>query len=829
MINNILRIVPNLRVTLLIFLLSTLLNPLSAAFSGNKFEIVGIVVDSASGKTIPYATISIRDNTGIMKRLTSDVNGKFTCTLDSTGRFTVVIQSIGYRTFNTIVNIDEKTTEIELGTINLIPGSEEIDEVIVVAQKPLIRTEVDKIIYSIEADPESKTSNALEMLRKVPLVTVDGEDNIQVKGSSNYKILLNGKNSSMLSQNTKDVLRSMPASSVKDIEVITNPSSKYEAEGAGGIINIITTRKQLEGFMGRVNAGINSRGGYNLGVYAASKIKKFGFSVNYSLNQWRQPKSESYSDLENFLSTTYRYTASEGSNKIQGYSSYMNCEASYEFDSLNLLSLAFWGYKGNYSGHGESTTLIYDSEYNLTREFMNLTNNTSGWGYLSGNIDYQRTYKKPDKSLTISYKLEAMPEKIDYESDIYGRLNYETNRQRSSNDASVADHTFQLDYFDPLTKIHQIEGGVKYILRQNISNSDVFRYNDELYEWIRDELRNNDLKYDQHVIGLYAGYVLKLKKISIKTGLRAEETLNRGYFKSAKDTTFVNQMFNLVPYITLSKDLDKGQNIIVSYTQKLSRPGIWLLNPYINDVDPLNISYGNPDLDAEVSHTFALSYGKFSGKLSLNLSMNAALTNNAIQSVSTMSSSGIRSTTYKNIGKTQKYGGYLYGSYKPVNKFTVNTNLGINYSVLESNDSRNLRNEGFNFNGSMNFRYTMWKDGNLSFYTGYYSPSINLQGKSGSFWFSNLGLSQEFFKKKLTASVSASNPFARRFKFEDSFDDPTFHQNLAFYYYYRMVRLNLSYSFGQLKGEIKKARRGIKNDDVKGEGASSGPSGGKTE
>jgi len=205
------------------------------------------------------------------------------------------------------------------------------------------------------------------------------------------------------------------------------------------------------------------------------------------------------------------------------------------------------------------------------------------------------------------------------------------------------------------------------------------------------------------------------------------------------------------------------------------------------------------------------------------------LTNNAIQSVSTMSSSGIRSSTYKNIGKTQKYGGYLYGSYKPVNKFTVNTNLGINYSVLESNDSRNLRNEGFNFNGSMNFRYTMWKDGNLSFYTGYYSPSINLQGKSGSFWFSNLGLSQEFFNKKLTASVSASNPFARRFKFEDSFDDPTFHQNLAFYYYYRMVRLNLSYSFGQLKGEIKKARRGIKNDDVKGEGASSGPSGGKTE
>ena len=786
-----------------------------------------MVTDAESGKTIPYATVTIQSSNAIVKRLASDASGKFEFTLDSTGTFTVLIQSIGYQTFKSEIQISAESTKTELGTIKLTPGSENIEEVVVVAQKPLIRTEVDKIIYSIEADPESKTANALEMLRKIPLVTVDGEDNIQVKGSSNFKILVNGKSSTMMSQNPKDVLRSLPANTIKDIEVISNPSSKYEAEGTGGIINIITTKKQIEGFMGRINAGINTRGGSNLGIYAASKIKKFGFSININYTDWRQPKSENYSSLENFVNTTYRYTESEGYNKYRGTGNYMSGEASYEIDSLNLISLSLWGYVGQYTTHGEQFTQDFDSDHVLSRKFTNLSNSTSGGGYISGNIDYQRTYKKPDKTFTVSYKLETMPQKSDYESNVDGQLNYNSYRQRSANDASVAEHTFQLDYFDPVTKMHQIEGGVKYILRHNISNSEILRYSYEQNDWIRDVSRNNDLNYDQHVIGLYAGYVLKLKEISIKTGLRAEGTINDGNFKSAKDTTFTNRMFNLIPYITLSKDLGKGQNIKLSYTQKLSRPGIWYLNPYIDDSDPLNINYGNPDLDAEISNTFDLSYGKFSDKYNMNLSINGAFTNNAIQSVSTINSTGVKTTTYRNIGKIQQFGSYLYGSYRPGNKLSINTNLSLNYSLLKSNDSRNLKNEGFNYNLSINMRYNAWKNGYISGYAGYYSPSIRLQGQSGKFWYSNVNVSQELFKKKLTASVSVSNPFMRRFKYEDSFDDPFFRQNMVYYYYSRMVRFNLSYSFGQMKGEIKKARRGIKNEDVKGEGDSSKGSGGK--
>jgi len=755
-------------------------NRLLASSPLGKYQVRGVVTEAESGKTIPYSTITVQNNKGIIKRLASDVNGKFDFTVDSIGKYVVIIQSIGFQSSRNNISIDAKTIKTELGVIKLLTGSEKIGEVEVVAQKPLVRTEVDKIIYSIEADPEAKTTNALEMLRKIPLVTVDGEDNIQVKGASNFKILLNGKNSSMLSQNPKDVLRSLPANTIKDIEVITNPSSKYEAEGTGGIINIITTKKQLDGLMGRVNAGVDTRGGYSGGLYATSKIKKFGFSLNYSYNKFIQPTNENYSNRENLLSTTNRYSESSGFNKYNGTSKMAMGEASYEIDSLNLISLSFWGYTGDYTSNGEQSTRDFDVNNTLTRQLNNLSNSINSRGSLSGNIDYQRTFKKPDKSFTVSYKLDRSPMNTDGENEINGILNYSSYRQRSANDASGTEHTFQLDYYDPLTKMHQIESGVKYILRQNISNSNILRYDATQNEWIQDITRNNKLDYDQHIFGVYAGYVIKFKKVSIKMGLRAEGTFNDGYFSSIKDTTFRNRLFNIIPYITISKNLDKGQNVKLSYTQRLSRPSIYYLNPYINDTDPLNINYGNPNLDAEVSHTFDLSYGKFSNKYNINLSLNGALTNNSIVSLQTIDASGVKTTTYKNIGKNQNFGGYLYGSLRPNSKFTISTNVGIRYTILESNDGRNLKNEGLSYNGSLNMRYTLWKNGSISGYCGIYSPSIMLQGKSSMFWFTNINASQELFKKKFTATLSVSDPFRSKVKYESTINDPTFNQKSTY-------------------------------------------------
>jgi hypothetical protein len=821
-----------------LFLIFTLLISFSHFANGQKpqkqtqtknFEIKGIVTDSISGKELPFATISVQSaQNGVIKRLATDTNGKFNFTINTAGKYSIIIQSVGYETKTREIDLTSEKNKIDLGEIKISEGVQKIEEVSVVAQKPLVRKEVDKIVYSAEVDPEAKTSNALEMLRKVPLVTVDGQDNIQIKGSSNFKILINGKSSTIANQNPKEFLRSLPSSSIKDIEVITNPSSKYEAEGTAGILNIITNKKRLDGFMVRVNTGADSRGGYNSGVYATSKINKFGFSLNYNLYHFRQPQNESHSSYENFQSTTNHYNQTDGSNKYTGSSNMLTGEASYEIDSLNLVSLSLWGYAGNYTSHGELNSKDLDVSNTISRQFLNKVSANMDYGSFSGNIDYQRTFKKPDKTFTISYKFERMPQNTDNENEVDAILNYSDYKQHSTNKASDTEHTFQIDYYDPLTKKHQIECGLKYILRMNVSNTDISRYNYTTATWYNDETGLNDMDYNQHIIGAYVGYVLKLSKISIKSGLRGEGTINDGEYKSTDSISFNNKMFNLIPYLTLSRNMNKGQSMTLAYTQRLSRPGIWYLNPYVNDTDPLNISYGNPKLDAEISHTFDFSYGKFSEKYNFNLSLNSSFTNNAIESVSTMQSSGVKTTTYENIGKEQRYGGYLFGSIKLFKqKLNINTNLGTNYSIMESNDDRNLKNQGFNFNGSLSVRYSTWKNGTVSGYGGYYSRDLTLQGKSSSYSYHGLSISQELFKKKFSISASVSNPFKKTYKYTYTYNDQTFSQTNTTYANNRQFRIYISYTFGQMNSEIKKARRGIRNEDVKSGGNSNGGSGGK--
>lgn len=789
----------------------------SATASQVSFEVYGTVTDSISGKGVSYVTLSIQNEEGVVKRLASDESGKFSFILDKHGTYDVIFHSVGYQLRKTSISLSEQNPKHDMGTVVLLPSNEEIGEVVVAVQKPLIRTEADKIVYSIESDPESKTSNVLEMLRKVPLITVDGEDNIQMRGSSNFKILMDGKTSTLVSQNPKDVLRSLPASSVRDIEVITDPSSKYEAEGTAGIINIITNKKQLEGFMGRLNAGVDSRGGFNGGIFATSKIKKFGFSVNYGYNKFKQPEGEQLSTRENFLSTENRFSESEGTNRYTGNMNFIRGEASYEIDTFNLVSLSYMGYSGNFSGKGLSTTTDYNLNRNITRQFENRINTGNEYGSLTGNIDYQRTFKKPDKTFTVSYRLDNSPRNTENENEVDGIINYPSYRQRTVNEATGREQTVQLDYYDPLTKVHQYELGIKYILRQNISNSDVFRL-DDTGDWQRDLSRINDLDYDQHIMAAYFGYVLKLKKNNLKTGLRMESTKNDGLFKSVSDTTFTNRMFNLIPYINLSRNMENGQNVKLSYTQRLSRPGIWYLNPFYNDTDPLNVRYGNPKLDAEITHSISFAYGKFTPKYNFNLNLNSAFTNNSITSITRLQPNGVSVSTYENIGKNRNFGGNIYGSFNPGKKLNLNTNLGFLYSILESNNDLGLRNEGATYNGSLSVRYTAWKNGTFSVFGGLYSPRIMLQGKSSSYSYSNVSFSQQFFEKKLTASVSVNDPFRERMIFTNRMTDPNFTMTSKSYYYSRMFRVNISWQVGKLSEQIKKARRTISNEDLKGGG-----------
>jgi outer membrane receptor protein involved in Fe transport len=781
-----------------------------------SYQVNGQIVEKIKGSGVPFATVIIKnDSIKVKKAQACDASGRFSISLNVPLKYTLIVSSIGYKEFSLPIIVSQPKTD--LGKLSMEEGII-LKEVTITAQKPLVKIDPDKIVYSMESDPEAQTNNALEMLRKVPLITVDAEENITLNGQSNFKVLVNGKSSSMMSSNFKEALKSLPANTIRDIEVITNPSSKYDAEGVGGIINIITSKKTINGYNGSLSSGVDARGSLNLSAYLTIKIKKFSLSSRYFGSQIIQPESRTAITTEYFNNTDYHYSSSNGNSTYKGLSNGYTGEASYEIDSLNLISLSFWGYKASYDNNGFTETQYMNSDNFITRLYNNLSKSSNSSGSLSGNIDYQKTYKKPDKSLTFSYKLDNNPRTTKNTSGVNGIINYPSYSQVSENDAVGREQTFQADYYDPITKKHQVEGGVKFILRQNISNSEIYRDNIKL-----DNM--NDLDYNQYIMGLYAGYLIKWKKLSTKTGLRLERTWNDGNSKtSGINTEFTNKLFNLVPYITFSYMPKQGQTIKMSYTQRLSRPGIWYLNPYINNSDSLNISYGNPELKSEVSHSFELGYTYFTPKINFSASASSYFANNSIERISRVESNGATVSTYENIGKDQLYGLNLYFSYRPSGKLTIFFNGGVNYSKLEANSGYSITNEGFNYRGSLGGRWTLWKDGSINANLGIYSSSIMLQGKSSSFYYTSLSASQYFLKRKLMLTVSTTDPFWHRKKYTNESNDITFYSHIENSYPAQNVRLSVTYNFGKMDLQVKKARRGINNDDVKSGGNTQGAS-----
>ena len=779
-----------------------------------NYQVNGQIVEKITGNGVPYATVIIKnDSIKTKKAQACDVSGHFSINMNVALKYTLIVSSVGYKEFSMSFNVSELKTD--LGKLSLEEGIE-LKEVIITAQKPLVKIDPDKIVYSMESDPEAQGNNALEMLRKVPLITVDAEENITLNGQSNFKVLVNGKSSSMMSTNFKEVLKSLPANTIKDIEVITNPSSKYDAEGVGGIINIITLKKTINGYNGSVSSGVDARGSFNGSVYLAIKIKKFSFSSRYYGSQFNQPESNTNSTSEYFNNSDYHYSNSKGNSSYKGLSNGFSGEASYEIDSLNLISLSFWGYQGSYENRGFNEMQYMNTTNDISRMYNNYIKSRNSFGSLSGNIDYQKTYKKPDKSLTFSYKLDNNPSTIKNTTDINGITNYPSYSQRSENNAIGREQTFQVDYYDPITKMHQLEGGIKFILRQNTSNSEIFR------DTVKQDNENN-LDYNQYIMGAYVGYLIKLKKLSTKTGLRLERTWNDGSSKtSGISTDFTNRLFNMVPYITFSLMPKQGRTIKLSYTQRLSRPGIWYLNPYVNDVDSMNISYGNPLLKAEVSHSFDLGYTHFNPKFNFSATFSSSFVNNSIERISKVESNGAFVSTYKNIGKDQRYGLNLYISYRPSNKLNIFFNGGGNYSKLEANNGYSITNEGFNYRGSLGGRWTLWKDGSVNANIGIYSPSIMLQGKSSSYYYTSLGVSQYLLKRKLMLSISTTDPFWYKKKYTNESKDITFSSHYEYSYLAQNVRFSATYNFGKMDLQVKKARRGIQNDDVKSGGNNQG-------
>lgn len=796
-----------------LLLMITALSTSAMAQNTTSYTLEGRVVESSTDNAIGYATVALlRADSTVVTAAAADAVGDFKLSTKEAGTYTLQISSVGYTTLNRSVEIVEERTK--LGKVALEQGVD-IKEVVVAVQKPLIVADDEKLAYSVEDDPDAATSQLVDIMRKVPQLSVDAEGNVLLNGQSDYKVLVNGRSSSMMSKNFKTVIESMPAGSVKKIEVITNPSTKYEAEGVGGIINIITNRKVAGGYNGNVNLSGSNHYFLNGNAYFAAQAGKFSISASAYVQGMKSRlthRGEGFREV--FDDPTMHLMTSSTGMKYRGryLGAYFN--ASYEIDTMNLITLEGGYHNGTNKSIADSKTEVFSIGNERVVAYDNIW--TSGYNYDDywASVNYQHRFNREEHTLTLSYEMDLSPDKEDQLYDVLNTFNYPTSARRNLGDNGSFDNTVQIDYFNPINKMHSIEAGSKYIYRRYTNESQTLLRDEATGEFaIAPDYPRSDMNYTQNILALYAGYHVKGKKLSGRVGARMEQAWSDVVVRTEKeDIAYDPSLFNVIPYASANYRPNDANTLSLSYTQRLSRPNLWNMNPYRNE-SPLSVSYGNPDLDATLAHSVALSWRRFSSSWNVSLGTTGSFSNNAVSSY-TFVEDGVTHSTYGNIAKRQVYG--LNGTigYRSGVKFNVQLSGQGGYNVIKA-PTLNLANDGFTYNVSLYASAALWKDATI-YCNGYaYRFGVDLENSYKQTYFSyGLGLRQQLFKKKLTLSFTASNPFTSKMKLTSVTETNSYRSENTSWQTPRQFSFSIGYRFGKTQVNVKSTNRSIQNDDM---------------
>lgn len=783
-------------------------------------KISGSLTDSVSTKPIAFATAALQQDNKLFTGATTDASGNFLISNVPLGKYKLVISFVGYKSKTLPVNLSTEKPELHLTNLQLSPDTKILGGVTVTGQKALVEDKGDRLVYNAEKDISNAGGTAADVLRKVPTLTVDLNGNVQMRGNSNLKVLVNGKPSAMMARNLADALRQMPANVIKSVEVITSPGAKYDAEGSAGVINIIT-KKGLQGFNGSTNVTV---GNYNrsLGTNISLKKKKIGLTLSANGYQYRNQWESQSTRTTLFNNTPVNILTQSSAADNTGTGGYGEMSFDYDPDSLSRINFSanVWG--GNYPNNSILLNRLTNPAGQELQAFRNDRRFRNPYGNGQLDLGYTKNFKKPDQEFAFLTQFSRMPDNYFYDTDSYSMAEQLTYRQHSSNYSRNKEYTVQTDYTHPFTlkgrrdtTSIKLEIGAKGILRDIGSEYRVEESQNGEGELVPNPILSNDFNYKQQVTSGYTALRLDTKrKWSLNIGARLEHTDIKGDFVSTQ-TKITNQYNNLIPSITLSKGI-KTQTIKVSYTQRIQRPLIWYLNPWLNASDTLNVNTGNPYLKPELNHATEIGYNLNTKKgLSLNTALYWRFTDNAIEYLTAVDASGVSLSKPQNIATRQTYGLNVNLSGQPNKNWNLNGGGDLRFVDLRST-ALDQRNDGYIWNFNFNSTYKLPKDYSIQANGNFGSGWISLQGtNSGYYWYGFAG-KREFWDKKASLTLGLNNPFKRAIKQTGRQEASTFISDFSSLYVNRSARLTFEWRFGQMSAGGGKQTKKINNDDKGG-------------
>jgi ferric enterobactin receptor len=778
--------------------------------STGKGKIIGKVRDSRTNAAVDYATVAIykEGSTSPINGTTTDTKGSFVLTNIPNGEYQVSVDFIGYqRVITQHLIISDAVKNINMNTILITSNQKVLSSVNVTAKANIIENKIDKMVYNVANDITAQGGVATDVLKKVPMVTVDIDGNVELLGDPSVKFLINGKPSSIFGASLNDALQSIPASQIKSIEVITSPGAKYDAKGTGGIINIILKDNKVAGYNGSINLSAGTRL-ENTSINLNARKEKFGASAFFSGNQTLRSKTLSMRNRSNLTQDVIQNQDGYGYLERGGFQTGVN----FEFNPTKNDNFGAGLNYHRFHNYNEGVTNQEDRRGNgaTLSDILTLRNSNSQQSSNAVDVhaDYKHTFKKDGPELDVSYTSSFNQSN----GDFYQKMDYTNTKTAStgsmgSNPGKDRETEIAIDYSLPLSdKVTLETGGKSYF--ETINSTSIVNALDTISKlFVFDPNQSSNFTYSRNVYSYYVSGTFGLFNFfDVKAGLRDEYTTTSVDFQGS-----IIPSYNfLSPSFTLSHKLTKTQTLKVAYSKRIERPDFGDLNPFINSSDPYNISYGNPNLHPEIGNNFELGYNNSFGEGG-NVNITGFFRHNGfdVKQYTTRYDSlqvagkyykNVYVTTRANVGAEVRAGINISASIPITKNFSVRSNVMIsNLRILVDIPNTPSFISGyqyrFNINASYQFKHDLIAEG----FVNYESPRVNLQGTNTSFAAYNFAFRKQFLNKKASFGFTTSVPFSEYTKQSQTILTNGNNQYSARLVPLRSFGISLSYKFGKLE------------------------------
>jgi len=796
-------------------------------------QIKGVVIESDNKSPLEYVSIILfkKDNSKALNGTSTNKQGQFVINDLDTGVYQLKIEFIGTKpiSINNILITKLKNT-ISTDTIEITKSSTQLKEVVVKSSTHLIENKIDKMVFNAEKDISSQGGVATDLLKKIPMISVDIDGNVQLSGTSSIRFLINGKPSIAYGSNLNEVLQSIPASEIKTVEVITNPGAKYDAEGLGGIINIVLKQNRTKGYNGNINTSVGTLL-ENGSINVAARNNNFGASLFLSTNSRllaTTPMSMYRSSVDS-LNKVYNYIQQDGSSEVkrQGTHSGLNFDWTYLKKNFFTASFGLNNFGTDASGANSQilSTQPFGGSIVQKSIFRTITSNSfSENGNYNYSFGYKRTFDKEDREFEISYdagssKFNINTASLQYLMPIelfnFGSANLNNTQEKETE--------LKIDYAEPITEKVKLNLGTKFVGLGINSITNVFSQSSTQALKQNNSL-SNTLNYNQHVMAFYSEIEFPIEKIvDVKIGGRWEQTKLEAIFSNSNQPVNPNYS-NFVPSIFFKRNIGDDNSIKLSYSRRINRPGTEELNPYINTTDPKNMTQGNPYLLPELGELIELTYNQKVDNLgSFMVAIFQRNSNQDIQPYVVYYPSlkvgdslyyNVNLSKSQNIGLEKNTGVNLFGDIKLSNSLSIRSNLSYYYRKIYNSIDPNYNATSQNYRINVNLTYEFSKNLVSEFFGNFNSARNEVQGKYPANTSYSLAVRKKFWNGKGSLGVVANNPFAEYVKQQTLISGPNFNSNTIRYVPSRSFGISFNWRFGKLA--FKKENKVESNIDENG-------------